>query len=310
MAYELYLVRFGPPRSPAQGKVLLGELRKRALALVPADDPLCKVGAISHGSFKIALRFSEAKVADDLVEFLIDDFEQQTIPLIHAIAIKGEYVITNAEGPSSVVVMKAAQLKLLPAELRKPKPAVCTSPKRLAALLGLSPGDISGRARPAKGRAYQWSKNHKRRRLGHGDPYPDLPGLRETHNERFLFLQTKPDEGAMLLMDRFHQFLKARKKLKLPLPGGGGVGNSDWIVRTPTGETFIPWNVSCYAVEPRSEHTIPAKIAAWLDILRDFARQSERASATISAGKGFVLSDGPRHPLGACESRRTTDDEG
>jgi hypothetical protein len=312
MAYDLFLFALDDLRSAARRKARLKELRQVALAIVPASDPLCEVGTINGRRFKIELRAAEAIVRADGIQFSIDDLQRETIPLLYQLARTGDMIITEVSGPSAAVVTDRAQLKRLPAEFQKPRPAVCTSPKELARLLGFSPKDAKPkRSKPDTKGLYQWSNIHDNRRFAHGDPEPRLPGLRDKPEERHFYLELKPNEGSLLLMKRFGQFLKEQKKQShLRLPDGGGVGSTDWLIRLPTGQVLVPWSVTGYHWRPNTDHLIPANIEAWLTILRKFARQTDRATGSISGSKKFLLGDGRSYPLSACESRRARDEEG
>jgi len=309
MAYELFLIRFDPAPAP---KGILAELRRAARSVVPAGDPLCEVGQTGGGRFRVETRSSQATVTADGADFRIDAFEPHTVPLVYAIAKAGGMAVTNARGPSETIVTTRGQLKHLPAAIRRSKPAVCESAEELGPLLGLVPQDAKPKRRKAdRGGQYEWSKKHGDRRLGRGDPEPYLPGLREDPKERYFYVQLKPGEGSLLLMKRFVQFIKEHKRTtKQGPPGGGGVGNSDWLIRVPTGEVLVPWGVTGYDSRPDSDHLIPANIEAWVALLREFARQTQRATGTIVGGKKFVLDDGRSSPLTACKSRRARDEEG
>ena len=309
MAYELFLVRVDP--SPPH-KGLLRELRRAVLPLVPAGDPLCRVGAISGGRFRIKARSCAATVRADGADFRVDGPGPEVLRFIFAVASTGDLVITNAGGRAGTVLTRRAQRKHLPAAMRRPAPALCTSAKALGPLLGIpgTPGRMKAPG-PARGGPYDWSHRHQGRRLGRGDPAPDLPGLRPTPEERHVYMGLKAGEGPLLAMERWATFARARlRRAKSAAPSGGGVGNSDWFLRDPGGRVFVPWGVTGYDSRPNSDHLVPANMEAWVTRLQAFARASGRATGTIAAGRALVLSDGRRHPLSACESRRTSDEDG
>jgi hypothetical protein len=309
MAYELFLIRVDPSPAP---KGLLKELRQAALAIAPAQGPLYEIGKIGGGRFTIDLRSCQATVRPDGGEFRLEDPDPQTVRLIYALAKTGNLIITNSRGPSDAIVVNRTQLKHLPAGMADPKPALCKSAKDLGPLLGIPPKPKRPtRSKPESPGLHDWSKKHMDRRFGRGDPEPHLPGLHEDWERHHLYVQLKPDEGALLAMKRFGQFLKQRKgKARRALPDGGGVGSSDWLLRTPGGETLVPWSVTGYHWRANTDHLIPANIEAWMAILREFARHTDRATGTIVGGKKFVLGDGRSCSLTACESRRARDEEG
>jgi hypothetical protein len=306
MAYDLFLMACDG-QSAASRKDLLKKLRQTALAILPADDRGCKVGTINGGRFKIDWRGTEVIVKKDGVDFSIEDFQAETIPLIYALAKAGDMFIIEACGPSNTVVMGGDQVKRLPAEFRDPKPAVCKSLKDLPRLLGVSSKDIQ--PAPTKtqkiSKKYEWSKKHENH-SGRGA----LPGLRDEPREVHVFLQVEADEDIVLLLKRFGQFLRERiKKTKVGVPEGGGIWPTDWRLRIPTGEVFLNCQVTGYQSRPNRDHLIGATIEKWQKVLGDFARHSKRAIGTIVAGKKFVLASKKTYLLTACESRRVDPDD-
>src|SRR5512138_1567121 len=142
---------------------------------------------MNHGRFKIELPGGEGTVDHAGATFELDEPDFTVISLIYALGRAGNMTIVDSWGPSSTIVFDRSQVKTLPAEFRRPKPALCTSVGELARMLEVST-EKRRKASPTLGKKYQWSKDHDNRYLGR------LPGLTEDSERRYIYIGTKPGE--------------------------------------------------------------------------------------------------------------------
>ncbi len=278
------------------------QLRDAARAALPPGEPHYKLGSLNRDRFKIELPSGEGTVHADSAIFDLDEPDFTVISLIYDLAKAGDMAMIESGGPSSTILFDRAQLKSMPPEFRRPKPALCTSAGQLARMLGVSTEKPP--ARPKLGKTHQWSRDHDNRYLGR------LPGLREDNpSERHICVEIKPGEGLEFIAKSLAQFTRALKKQKQPVPEGGGLTSMcvHKEPRLPTGEIFIPLDVTGYGWRPNTDHLIPANIERWLAIARAFGRETGRNTGMIVNGKMFVLDTGRRYPLAKLESRTAPD---
>src|SRR5262245_27316819 len=155
---ELILARFGEIDSATGRRAVVKRLRAAALSILPTGGPHGEVGAINRGRFTIDLRDADASVDCDGAMFELHDVNLPTVALIYDLAKAGEMPIVDSWGPSGTIVFDRAQLKTLPPEFRRPKPAVCTSAQHLARMLGISSKKAPAPARLHK--KHQWSREY------------------------------------------------------------------------------------------------------------------------------------------------------
>src|SRR5262245_57369897 len=135
MAY-VFLAKVQPSKSAPGRRALVKRLRETVRAIVPKEDRRYKVGRLNRECFKIEVPGGDGTVEHDGAYFDLDEPEAPTISLLYELAKAGRMAMMEA-GPGAILFDKA-QLKTLPAELRRPKPAVCSSPAELARMLGFS----------------------------------------------------------------------------------------------------------------------------------------------------------------------------
>ena len=295
---DLFLISLGELKSRPQRRNLVQKLRETAKVALPMSEPHFKVGSLNHGRFKIELPGGEGTVDHAGATFDLDEPDFTVISLIYALARAGSMAIVDSWGPSSTILFDRAQLKTLPPELRRLKPALCASAAQLARMLEVST-ETPRRSPPKLGKKYQWSKDHNNRYLGR------LPGLTEDPEIRYIYIETKSGEGLDLLIQDWHRYLRAQKKQGKTVPQGGGL-SSMYVhkeLRLPGGEIFIPLDVTGYECRPNADHLVPANIERWLAIARAFGRATSRKTGMILRAKSFVLDTGRRYPLSRLESR-------
>ncbi len=281
--------------TPTRRRTLLKQLRQTALASVPLDDRRYKVTHIRGKRFTITIPGGEGSVDHNGALFEHDELEMPIISLIYNLAKTGQMALVDSAGPTSTLLFDRADLSKLPPELRRPRPAVCTSAQHLARMLG-----VSTKAPPVSTKSskkHDWSTDHANRSRGR------IPGLINNPNEPIIYIQTTPDENLESLMKGFNRFL-CDKKLKPPI--GSGIWPEDFQLRLPTGNIFIPWKITGYEARPNSDHLVPTNIENWLKLAHAFARHTNRRTGTIQNGKTFLLNN-RRLPLSKLESRRTPD---
>jgi hypothetical protein len=299
---DLVLARFARTASPAAARALVKRLREAALAVFPKGGRQGNVGTIGGRRFKITLRGGggEGTVDADGAIFDLDEPDFAVVRLIYELAKAGGMAWVDSWGPASTVVFDRAAARTLPAEFRRPRPAVCTSDKHLARMMGVSAKQVAPSAPSAEPHERPWTRGKPSRWK--------LPGLNTPAKERYVYIQIMPDEGIQLLMKRLWAFIRTGKKEgKLQQPKGGGItfGYWDnWQIRLPAGQVLIPWHVTGYEARVNNDHLIPANLEAWLSIAHDFARASRRKIATIENGKTLVVRGGGRHPLARLGHRR------
>ena len=301
---ELVLIRFAKSRSADARRELVKRRRTAALSALPDRDRQHEIGAISRSRFKVRVRGSGGTVDADGAMFDLDDPDMAVMSVIYEVAKAGDMAMVDSGGPTYAVLFDGGRPNTLPAEWRKPKPAVCKSALQLARMVGAS----TKAEKPAKKLhpKYQWSAEHASRSRGR------LPGIGANPKEPVLFVQVTADEDAdvPLMMRRFDRTtVLPRRKANRPVPVGGGVWPEDWQLRLPGGEVFVPWQITGYESRVNEDHLVPWNIETWLRIARAFARRTKRRTGTITGGKTFVLDDGRRFPLGKLESRQMPPDD-
>lgn len=297
---DLVLDRFDSPGSRAAERALVRRLREAALAVFPKGGRHEKVGTIGGGRFKITLRAGEGTVDARGARFDLDDLDFAVVRLIYELAKAGGLAWLDSWGPASTIVFDRATVKTLPAELRRHKPAVCTSAKHLARMMGVLPKEVAPEPEPDE---EPWTRGFNKRLMS------KLPGVRTPPDgECYVWVQLLADEGVDLMMKRQWGFVRTGKKEgKLQEPIGGGIFFNhwdDWQIRLPTGQVLVPWHVTGYQSRVNRDHLIQATLEAWLAIARDFARATRRKIATIENGKTLVVRGGGRYPLARLEHRR------
>jgi hypothetical protein len=296
---DLLLDRF-EKTSPAAGRALVKRLRKAALVVFPKGGRRGTVGTIGGGRFRITLHGGEGTVDAQGAWFDLSEPDFAQVRLIYDLAKAGGMAWLDSWGPTSTIVFDGAALKTLPVELRRPKPAVCTSAKHLARMMGVSSKEIAPQAKPDD---KPWTRGFDKRSRS------KLPGVRlPPDGECYIWVQLLPDEGIDLMMKRQGAYVRMGKKQgKLQEPVGGTIGFNhwdDWQIRLPTGEVLVPWHVTGYQSRVNRDHLIQATLDAWVAIARDFARSTRRKIATIENGKTLVVRGGNRHPIARLEHRR------
>jgi hypothetical protein len=290
---ELVLISLADA-DPSRRRALLKQLRQAALASVPLDDRRYKVTHIRGKRFTITIPGGEGAVDHNGALFEHDELEMPIISLMYNLAKTGNMAVVDSAGPTSTLLFDRADLSKLPAEFRRPKPAVCTSATHLAKMLGVS---IKPSKTSPKQSKNQWSTDHTNRSRGR------IPGLINNPKEPIIYIQTTPDENLQSLMNSFNRFLRAKK---LKPPAGGGIWPEDFQLRLSTDDVFIPWKITGYEARPNSDHLVPTNIENWLKLAHAFARHTNRRTGTIQNGKTFLLNN-RRLPLSKLESRRTPD---
>ena len=232
------------------------------------------------------------------------------IPLIYRLAKAGDFVIVNEGGGSHVVLTDPVQRKRLPPVWRDENPPVCKSAQDLESLLADSIEAYRKLVRTPEGFRHQWTRHHIDRSIGRGDPEPNVPGLHEKREIRYVYVRAKPKEGPLLQMKRIARAVRARTRASVSCPEGGGFGGTGWQIRIPNGDVFNCYTVTGYSWQPDTNGLIGHNIDKWVDLLRELGRESSCATAVIAGGREFVCDDGRRFPLDECESRRVTDDDG
>jgi hypothetical protein len=214
---DLVLVRFKKTRSANARRELVKQLRAAALAALPHRDRQHDVGTVSNSRFKVRVRGSEGVVDGDGALFDLDDPDMRVMSVIYEVAKAGDMVMVDSGGPTYTILFDGAQLDSLPAEFRKPRPAVCKSTLDLARMVGASTKVVKPPV-TAHHQKYQWSTDHQRRSAGR------LPGVWENPQEPVLFVQMAPDEDGdpSLMMRRFDKTTYMPwKKAKKPIPSAG-----------------------------------------------------------------------------------------
>ena len=298
---DLVLVRFNKTAgSRVADRAYVKRLREAALAVFPKGVRRGKVGTIGGGRFKITLRPGVGTVDAQGAWFDLDEPDFAVVRLIYELAKAGGMAWVDSWGPASTIVFDRAAVKTLPAELSRPKPAVCTSTGHLARMMGVSPKDV-----PAKVESDEepWTRGFNKRARQKPPGLDTLPA-----GECYVYVQLLPDEDVDLMMKRQWAFVRTGKKEgKLQQPKGGGIFFNhwdDWQIRLPAGQVLVPWHVTGYEHRVHKDHLIPANLEAWLAIARDFARATQRKIATIENGKTLVVRGGGRHPIDRLEQRR------
>jgi hypothetical protein len=295
---DVFLAKFEPLKSASRRRELLKKLRDTARRTAPKNDSRYKVGSLNQGSFKVEVPGGSGTVHHDGAFLDLDEPEAPTISLIYELAKAGGMAMVDA-GASGTILFDKAQLKTVPAEFRRPRPAICASAAQLARMLGFSLKDLPSGPPPPK--QYRWSILKSTR-------WDRLPGFHENPKERELYVETKPGEALNTQLDHLFDFIKALKKRK-KLPEGGGITSilMHWELRLPGGEVFIPWHVTGYGWRANTENLILPTLEKWLAIARAFARQTSRRTGIITRGKALVLDTESRYPLSVLESRYVPD---
>jgi hypothetical protein len=300
---DLVLVRFDRAGSRVARRALVERLRETALAVFPKGGRQGKVGTIGGARFKVTLRAGEGAVDAQGARFDLDEPDFAVVRLVYELAKAGGMAwVDSWAGPGTVVFDRAA-VKGLPAALRRPRPAVCTSLRQLARMMGVPPKDVAPDAEPdEEPDGGPWTRGLDKRSR------PKLPGLDTPAQEGCVYVQILPDEDVELMMKRLWAFIRAGKRGgKLEVPTGGGIAFNhwdNWQVRLPAGQVLVPWHLAGYESRPNADHLVPANLEGWLSIARDFARASRRKSATIADGKTLAVRGGGRYPIGRLQYRR------
>ena len=311
MAHELFLARLWDVPAPPEGDDLAQRVRTAALAAIPAGDDRWHVTPLGHGQFDIETPHGDATVRRDHVSFHLHGFSSDLARLIHALAAAGGLAVVNEGGGPHFLLVDPHYLELLPPELREEGPVVCLTPDDLERVLApqlAPPADALREEYEARALLYsRWTRDHVVRSIGHGDPDPNVPGLDGWQHFRPLYVEAKPKEGPLLLFRRFGRFHSALIAAhNQPLPKLGGVLGSSWQVRLPGGTVFTCWRVGG-GPPHRDAETLDQSLARWMQLIGQFAATTGRRTATIE-DRHFVLSDGARHPMSDCESRRARDE--
>src|SRR5665213_359890 len=161
MAFELFLVRFdGDGLKSADTHLVLEQLRRTALAIVPADDPYCEVGEIEPDHIDIELRDGQVNVRADCVTFRLQQLRSDMIPLIYELAKAGDMTIVYEGGSPHVVLTDPRQSERMPPNWCEANPPVCRSAQDLESLFASSIAGYS-QMRPAPATSCnEWSHQH------------------------------------------------------------------------------------------------------------------------------------------------------
>jgi hypothetical protein len=310
MAVEVFIAPLWEAATPSPDEFRT-RVRLVALATIPSDDENWCVGEIDGESPEIEMPHGNATVGPDHVHFRLQEISPDLVRLVFAIAKQSGLAIVNEGGGPHIILVDGSQLDLLSPGILAERPLLCSSPAELANALAPAfevPANEKREAIRQRNLLYsQWTRDHRVRSIGHGDPEPNVPGLDGLpRNPRPIYVEMKPKEGPLLQLRRFSRFLRAKLKSGGASHTQGGFQGSGWRVRLPTGEVF-----NCVLIAypgRRNEHcgALDAKTA----LVEEFAQATRRRTAVIDEGQRLFVSDGTAYDLSYCESRRATDEDG
>ena len=143
---DVFLAKVQPLPTAAGRRSFAKGLRETARGAVPKEERRYKVGPLNRHSFKIEVPGGNGTVHHDGAHFDLDEPEAPILSLLYALAKAGGMAMVEA-GPGTILFDKA-QLKILPAELRRPKPVICSSVAELARMLGFSLKAVREKTKP------------------------------------------------------------------------------------------------------------------------------------------------------------------
>lgn len=283
MSADLHLQRFDPssddgPRRP--GIIAdLASLARRVLADEGQADADVETAADGQ-TVTIDLDGGTAELHATHGSFPQTALDRTGIRLAFEVAREGDMAIVIEGGKYRAILTDPRQWDSLPPDWieDRAQAPVCCSAAELETLLGDWFGvhgryadqvrrELSERAAPLAGA---------------------VPGTQPDERRDHIYVQAKPRETAIKHLRAASKYYRTAYEAGAQgVPKSGAIGGTSWRLETPTGEAFYALWVSDDKV-------------AWWEMVRSYARSTDRAVGRIVNGDRFVLDDGRSFPLSAC----------
>ncbi|HMP08696.1 MAG TPA: hypothetical protein PJ982_20305 [Lacipirellulaceae bacterium] len=287
MSFDLGLQRFGEGGKCAPKHTeVLEDMLAATRAAIDSEGSDCWIGSEEPNAFNVEMPGAQGTVKPDHALFQVQELDETTLRVIHAIAKTGDMAVMVEGGHYKAVLTDSKQRENLPSDWISKNDAipVATTPKRLGQLIRS---------------AFDAAEAYRQKVISSYDdtePLDPSPWGVTDPSERLLYVQARRREKAITQLNHCfkhyrHEFLPGR----VGLPAAGGSRGFGWSVRLPTGELF-------YGIMSSGDH------AGWARVIKAFASSEDRLTATVE-GDRFVLDDGRSFPLNECEPRRLTDED-
>lgn len=284
MSAELCLQRFDPSRDdgPKRPGILadLASLARRVLADEGRAEDVDVETAADGESFTIEFDGGAAEVHATHGFFPQAALDKAGIRLAFELAREGDMAIVIEGGKYRAILTDPRQWDALPPDWieDQAQAPVCRSAAELETLLGDWFG-VHGRY-----------ADQLRRELSEraAPPAGAVPGTQPDERREYIYVQAKPRETAIRHLRAASKYYRlAYEAGAQGVPMSGAIGGTSWRLEAPTKDAFYALWVS-------------GDKPAWWEMVRSYARSSNRAIGRIVNGDRFVLDDGRSFPLSAC----------